>query len=133
MLLDVTLQVGLLAEGAVAQAAAVGLLLVVDVPHVALQVGRDAEGALAELAPVGLLARVGAEVPREVGGAGEHLAAELARVPVLGVRRGGSGELSEGTEHPIERALEVEGVLEVLQVEGPGGCHGRGGLGEERR
>ena len=53
MLLEVAVQVGLLAEAAVAQVTLEGLLLVVDVADVALQVGRDAEGAVAVLTPGG--------------------------------------------------------------------------------
>ena len=59
VLLHVPVEVGLLAEGAVAQAAAVRLLLVVDVPHVALKVGGDGEAALTVLALVRLLPCVG--------------------------------------------------------------------------
>lgn len=44
--LEVPVQVGLLPEAAVAQVALEGLLLVVDVAHVALQVRGDAEGAV---------------------------------------------------------------------------------------
>ena len=53
MLLEVAVQVGLLAEAAVTQVTLEGLLLVVDVADVALQVGRDAEGAVAVLTPGG--------------------------------------------------------------------------------
>lgn len=51
VLFEVTVQVGLLPEAAVAQVALEGLLLVVDVADVPLQVGRDAEGPVAVLAP----------------------------------------------------------------------------------
>lgn len=51
VLLEVTVQVGLLAEAAVAQVTLEGLLLVVDVADVALQVGGDAERAVAVLTP----------------------------------------------------------------------------------
>lgn len=51
--LEVTVQVGLLAETAVAQVALEGLLLVVDVADVTLQVGGDAEGAIAVFTPAG--------------------------------------------------------------------------------
>jgi hypothetical protein len=51
VLLEVTVQVGLLAEAAVTQVTLEGLLLVVDVADVALQVGGDAERAVAVLTP----------------------------------------------------------------------------------
>lgn len=51
VLLEVTVQVGLLAEAAVAQVTLEGLLLVVDVADVALQIGGDAERAVAVLTP----------------------------------------------------------------------------------
>lgn len=51
MLLQVTVEVGLLTEAAVTQVALEGLLLVVDVADVALQVGGDAEGAVAVFTP----------------------------------------------------------------------------------
>ena len=53
MLLEVAVQVGLLAEAAVTQVALEGLLLVVDVADVALQVGRDAEGPVTVFTPGG--------------------------------------------------------------------------------
>ena len=53
MLLEVTVQVGLLTEATVAQVALERLLLVVDVANVTLQVGRDAEGAVAVFTPAG--------------------------------------------------------------------------------
>jgi len=67
MLPQVAVQIGLLAEAALAEVALVGLLLVVNVADVALQVGGDGEGALAELALVGLLPGVRAQVPRQIG------------------------------------------------------------------
>ena len=51
MLFEVTVQVGLLTETAVAQVALEGLLLVVNVANVTLQVGGDAEGAIAVFTP----------------------------------------------------------------------------------
>lgn len=51
MLLEVAVQVGLLAEATVAQVALEGLFLVVDVADVTLQVGGDAEGAVAVFTP----------------------------------------------------------------------------------
>lgn len=51
VLLEVTVQVGLLAEAAVTQVTLEGLLLVVDVADVALQIGGDAERAVAVLTP----------------------------------------------------------------------------------
>lgn len=53
MLLEVAVQVGLLAEAAVAQVALEGLFLVVDVADVPLQVGGDAKGAVAVFTPAG--------------------------------------------------------------------------------
>ena len=53
MLFEVTVQVGLLTEAAVAQVALEGLLLVVDVANVTLQVGGDAERAVAVFTPAG--------------------------------------------------------------------------------
>lgn len=47
MLLEVTIQVGLLTKASITQVALKGLLLVVDVANMPLQVGRDAEGAVA--------------------------------------------------------------------------------------
>jgi hypothetical protein len=78
VLTQVAVQIGLLAEAALAEVALVGFLLVVDVAHVALQIGGDGEGTLAELALVGLLPGVGAQVTRQVGGPREGLAAILA-------------------------------------------------------
>lgn len=51
VLLEVTVQVGLLPEAAVTQVTLEGLLLVVDVADVALQIGGDAERAVAVLTP----------------------------------------------------------------------------------
>jgi len=51
VLFEVTVQVGLLTETAVAQVALEGLLLVVNVANVTLQVGGDAEGAIAVFTP----------------------------------------------------------------------------------
>jgi hypothetical protein len=51
VLLQVSVQVGLLSKAAVAQVALEGLLLVVDVPHVPLEVGGDAEGPITVFAP----------------------------------------------------------------------------------
>jgi len=82
VLFEVAVEVGLLAEAAVAEATLEGALLVVDVAHVALQIGRDAEAALAVAARVGLLAGVRAQVARQVGRAGKVLAAIVARVPL---------------------------------------------------
>ena len=53
MLLEVTVQVGLLTEATIAQVALEGLFLVVDVANVSLQVGGDAEGAVAVFTPAG--------------------------------------------------------------------------------
>ena len=110
MLLKVAVQVGLLAEAAVAQRTFEGFLLVVDVAHVALQVGRDGEGTLAVFALVGLFPGVRAQVARQVGRAGEDLAAEFAGVALL--------ELVDGAT-----------VLEVL---GPFAQHRREELGRIR-
>lgn len=53
MLLEVTVQVGLLTEATITQVALEGFLLVVDVADVTLQVGGDAEGAVAVFTPAG--------------------------------------------------------------------------------
>lgn len=53
MLLEVTVQVGLLTEATITQVALEGLFLVVDVANVSLQVGGDAEGAVAVFTPAG--------------------------------------------------------------------------------
>lgn len=53
MLLEVTVQVGLLTEATITQVALEGLFLVVDVANVTLQVGGDAEGAVAVFTPAG--------------------------------------------------------------------------------
>lgn len=55
---EVPVEVGLLAEAPVTDVALEGLLLVVDVAHVALQVAGDGEGPLAVLALVRLLTGV---------------------------------------------------------------------------
>lgn len=53
MLLEVTVQIGLLTEATITQVALEGLFLVVDVTNVTLQVGGDAEGAVAVFTPAG--------------------------------------------------------------------------------
>jgi len=58
VLLEMSIEVGLLSEAAVAQSTAERTLSVVDVPHVALKVGRDAETAPTVFAPVWLFTRV---------------------------------------------------------------------------
>lgn len=83
VLLQVSVQIGLLPETPFAQGAFERFLLVVNIPHVALQIARDAEAPLAVLALVRLLARVSPQVPRQIGRSGEHFTAELARVSVL--------------------------------------------------
>ena len=63
---EVPVQVGLLSEAPVAVGAPVGLLLVVNVPHVALQVGRDGEGTLAAVAFVRLFTGVGSVITEKM-------------------------------------------------------------------
>ena len=87
MLLDVAVEVRLLAEASLAQRAPERLLLVVYVADVALEVGRDTEAALAVLAPVRLFPGVGTQVPGQVRRAGEDLPAVAARVAVSRFRR----------------------------------------------
>ena len=111
VLLEVSVEVGLLAEAALAEMAAEGLLLVVDVAHVALEVGADAEAALAVGALVRLLAGVRPQMPREVGRSREDLAAELAGVAVLGLAGGGGGGGGSGSVCALERGGEG-GVVE---------------------
>ncbi len=53
MLLEVTVQVGLLTEATITQVAFEGLFLVVDVANVTLQVGGDAERPVAVFTPAG--------------------------------------------------------------------------------
>lgn len=67
VLAQVSVEVRLLTEAAVAEGAAEGPLALVDVAHVALQVRRDGERTLAVLATVRLLAGVRAQVTRQVG------------------------------------------------------------------
>lgn len=83
VLLQVSVQIGLLPETPFAQRTLERFLLVVDVPDVALQVARDAEAPLAVLALVRLFTGMSPEVPRQIGRSGEHFTAELARVSVL--------------------------------------------------
>lgn len=77
VLLHVPIEIRLLAKGAVAELAAEGPLLVVDIPHVPLQVRGDAEGPIAVLARIRLLAGVRPQVPREIGRAGNTLPQNL--------------------------------------------------------
>ena len=90
VLLEVAVEVGLLAEAAVAQRAAERALAVVDVADVALEVGRDAKAAPAVLAPVGLFSGMCAQVAGQVSRARKRLAAVTARVPVRLAHRAGS-------------------------------------------
>jgi len=78
-----SIEIRLLAKGSVAQFAAKGTLLVVDIPHVALQVRGNTKGPIAVFAGIRLLAGVGPQMPCQIGRSGEHLAAELATVTIL--------------------------------------------------
>ena len=73
MFANVAVEVGLLAEAAVAEGTFEGAFLVVDVAHVTLEIGGYGEGPLAVLAAVWLLARVRAQVASQVGRARKHL------------------------------------------------------------
>ena len=66
MRLNMTVQVGLLPEGAIAERALVRFLFVVDVPDVSLEIGGDGEGALAVFAFVRLLSSVGPQMAGQV-------------------------------------------------------------------
>lgn len=83
VLLHMPIEIRLLAEGLAAESTLKWTLLVVDVPDVALQVRGDAERPVAEFARIRLLPGVGPQVSRQIGRPGKHLAAELARIPVL--------------------------------------------------
>lgn len=82
MFLEMTVQVGLLAEAAVTQWTAERSLSVVDVSDVTLKVRGDTEAATAVLAAIWLLAGVCTQVTGQVRRARERLAAIPARVPV---------------------------------------------------
>ena len=83
VLLEVSVQVGLLTEAPVAKRTLERLLLVVDVPDVPLEIGRDGEGPLAVLALVRLLAGVRSKVAGQVGRSGKDFAAKLAAIAAL--------------------------------------------------
>jgi len=88
VLLQVPIQVGLLAETPLAQWTLEWLLLIVDVAHVTLQIAGDAEAPFAVFTLVWLLAGVRPQMSCQIRRSGEHLAAEFARISVLGLQPG---------------------------------------------
>lgn len=92
---DVTVEVRLLAETAIAERAAEWSLPVVDVADVALEVRRDAETAPTVPTPVRLLTCVRPQVTGQVRRAGKRLAAVEARVPVNRFRRQQFGDADQ--------------------------------------
>lgn len=64
MLLEMSIEIRLLAEASLAQGALEGSLLVVDVPDVTLQIAGYTERSFAVFTLVGLFTGVGAQVSR---------------------------------------------------------------------
>lgn len=82
MFLQMSVQIGLLPETAVAQRTPERFLLVVNIANVPLQIRRDGEGAIAVFALVRLFARVSPQMAGQVSRTREDLAAEFARIAV---------------------------------------------------
>jgi len=83
VLLEVPVQIRLLAKASLAYLTLEGSLLVVDIPHMALQIRGYAKGTFAVFAFVGLLARVRSQMPRQVRRSRKDFSAKLAGVAIL--------------------------------------------------
>lgn len=70
---QMSIQIGLLTKGPLAERAAEGLLFVMNISNVALQIGGNWKGPFTKLAAVGLFARVRSQVTGQVGRSRKHL------------------------------------------------------------